>query len=252
MKFTKDQKKSAYKKLSDLEKDFIGSNENIETIYELGKQYQLNEAMTDLLDTEVYNTMTDLQTIDQMTSALEKELGLSSSRILELVADLNNKIFKKLDVLRSSNTSTNTPSLANSQPKNSQQKSPLPIPIRTALSPRPDFSRTEIKQGGNGLIEDAEGNKDNNQFSSTNFQKSSEEPEANSNLQPTTYNRQPEAEYKMTEGEPEILKEKFVPPNLPTGKETPFEKKVAEQAGSGGVVKHTYNSGQDPYREPIN
>ena len=115
---------------------------------------------------------------------------------------------------------------------------------RKTLSTKEELE--EISQGGKGLIEDAKGNADNN------TETTNEESRMKSvNATPAATL---ETEYKMTEGEPMILKEKFVPPNLPTGKETPFEKKIASQPSDGGsrIIKQMYSSGQDPYREPLN
>jgi hypothetical protein len=100
MPFTKEQRNTAYQKLSETEKEFVSSNENIEIIETIGKKYQLNAELSDMLDTEVYNTLIGLQSIDELIVTLEKSLGIAEGRVIELVGELKKQIFVKLDDIR--------------------------------------------------------------------------------------------------------------------------------------------------------
>lgn len=89
MKFTHEQKVSAYSQLTDSEKTFADSLDYIEIVENLGQEFNLEAHMVDILETEIYSTLLHLQTTDELIVNLEKE-GISESVVLQLVQ----KIYK--------------------------------------------------------------------------------------------------------------------------------------------------------------
>lgn len=102
--FTLQEKKEAFKKLPDLIKDFIISNENIEIIESIASKFQLNETAADKLDSEVHDTMMELQTTTTMAINLKSELGVPEQTVNLIVTELNNQIFLKLENLKNTPT----------------------------------------------------------------------------------------------------------------------------------------------------
>jgi hypothetical protein len=138
---TAQKRREIYNKLPNELKDFVSSNENMELIESLSKKYGLDENQDFLLDIETHDTLLGLQTIDDFVVNLEKNLGLNESRVLEIVADLKEKIFNEFDKLKSTTNLQEKPEKTDIQEQGGLDKS--------AVSPP------------NHLLEDAKGNADN-------------------------------------------------------------------------------------------
>lgn len=136
-------------------------------------------------------------------------------------------------------------------PQNIQTVLSVPLPIATAIAQSvnekiltnfekllPTEEETnQVSQSGAGLLEDAKGNADNVVLPVKSLENEISKV----------------AEHNITRGEPNILKNKFIPANLPTGEHTPFEKKIADQGLAkevNQIIKKTYPE-IDPYRESL-
>lgn len=96
MKFTKEQKNTAYKKLSPEVQDFIMSNETTELIASYLKDINLSEEQIDLADSEILYAMFGLQTISDAINNIAKLSNKNVNDISRLKANLENNIFRKI------------------------------------------------------------------------------------------------------------------------------------------------------------
>lgn len=130
MIFTKEQKKSAYRKLQPEVQNFVLSNEVIESIENVSKKNQLSADQEDLLDSAVYEKLLGLKTNEELSSELITLLQAAPDKIAEIMKDLESNIFSELKKIESS---------VNSSPNSNEEP-----------------TKKEVT-----LVEDAKGNSDN-------------------------------------------------------------------------------------------
>jgi hypothetical protein len=99
MKFTREQKKSAYQKLNVDTQDFIMSNETTELISSLLNEEKLSGDQSESADSEILSAMYGLQTLDQAIEEISKITN--KQNLSKLKSDLRNKVFDYIDELNS-------------------------------------------------------------------------------------------------------------------------------------------------------
>jgi hypothetical protein len=105
--FTREQKRSAYKKLPVEVQDFIMSNETTELITNYLNGAGLTEEQSILADSEILFAMFGLQTLTDAINNIAKTNNKQIENFLKLKDDLEKNIFREIDGYK--NTSTSTP-----------------------------------------------------------------------------------------------------------------------------------------------
>lgn len=100
MFFPNELKRNTYQKLSPEIQEFVMSGENSEIVSSLASKFELDTDQTDVLESETFQTMIGLESIEQMTSELKTSLGLPDEKIHELMNELKNHIFNQLEAIK--------------------------------------------------------------------------------------------------------------------------------------------------------
>lgn len=113
MSYTREQKKIAYKKLSDEEKSFIMSSETTDMIEECLKTINLTGESLDLADLEIMFAMYRLQTLQTSISNIAKLAGKNEDELQYLKDQLQSNIFNIIQPVQEikKDTLEKTPSL---------------------------------------------------------------------------------------------------------------------------------------------
>ncbi len=90
------QKRDAYKKLSDEVKNIILDNETTESIQNMLSNYSLNEDQSDSSDSQILYAMYGLQTLDDAITSISKITNKSISELSTLKMGLERSIFSKI------------------------------------------------------------------------------------------------------------------------------------------------------------
>ncbi len=96
MKFTKEQRNGAYKKLSPKAQDFIMENETTDLIENYLKESGLSEEQSNLADSEILYAMLGLQPLIDAISNIAKLSNKNINDFSKLKIDLENNIFSKI------------------------------------------------------------------------------------------------------------------------------------------------------------
>lgn len=96
MKFSREQKKEAYKKLSPEVQDFVMSNETTELIENYLKEAGLSEEQSISADSEILYAMYGLQTLSEAIDNIAKSSGKNINDLSKLKTDLDNNIFRNI------------------------------------------------------------------------------------------------------------------------------------------------------------
>lgn len=118
MKFTKEQRKTAYSKLPQEIQSFIIDNETTDLIAEYLQKIKLSEEQENSADSEVLYAMYGLQSLDQAITNIAELSGKQVSELGGLKSDLEENIFNKIKSLGGSNLAAN--SVVENKPKINQ------------------------------------------------------------------------------------------------------------------------------------
>lgn len=98
MPYTKEQKRSAYKKLPPETQDLVMSNETTELIAATLKEVGLLEEQADLADSEILHTMFCLQSLDDAINNIAKLSNKSINDLSKLKSTVQDNILSKYKI----------------------------------------------------------------------------------------------------------------------------------------------------------
>lgn len=158
MKFSRSQKKEAYKKLQDEVKDFVMDNETTELIDNLLVETGLSEEERDLADTEVFNSMLELQDLDTTIKNIAEITKKDGVEFENLKANLQEKIFGEIEKIKRENGyKQNT--ITEEKPSNNIGNSFEQIILNQAIAMQPAREEGERERGTSNEIRDTIKNK---------------------------------------------------------------------------------------------
>ena len=96
MKFTKDQKRIAYKKLSEQTQSFIGDSDTLDNISVFLEKNNINNEKADLADSEILYAMYGLQTLSEAIENIARISGKSVGELSNLKDNLQKDVFDKI------------------------------------------------------------------------------------------------------------------------------------------------------------
>lgn len=153
MPFTSTQKKEAYKKLQDEVKDFVMDNETTELIDNLLVEAGLSEEERDLADTEIFNSMLELQGLESVIKNIAEITKKDGAEFENLKVNLQEKIFGEIEkIKRETGYKQNT--VIQEKPSNNIGNSFEQIILNQAIAMQPAREEGEGGRGTSNEIRD--------------------------------------------------------------------------------------------------
>jgi hypothetical protein len=117
MKFTREQKKEAYQKLSPKIQDFVMDNETTELISSFFDEIGFSEEQSNDADLEILFTMYGMQTLSEAINSIANLSGKNAEQLAGLKVKLEDNIFKNIDKLKNEPVISETQQVEEIEPK---------------------------------------------------------------------------------------------------------------------------------------